>query len=317
MNKHLGSNERYQIEVGLIQGLPVSAIAQGIGYSKSAVYREIARNRGGASYEAKFAQQRASRRAVRSRNARTIEPATWQAVDHYVLLAHSPEQIADKLAISHETIYRHIYRDKKSGGCLHLFLRCQKTYRKRCGGSNLNRRGHIPNQRRIDERAAHVEDRAQVGHWEFDTIVGPFHGSRLLTGVERKSGYLVMALLVQGGAGSACQAMSALLKPIACRVKTVTTDNGGEFALHEQLDAAVGCKSYFCRPYASWQRGSNENINGLIRQYLPKKRDLSTVTQDEVDFIMDQLNSRPRKRLGFKTPNRVFLQSLNRVAIRR
>ena len=126
-----------------------------------------------------------------------------------------------------------------------------------------------------------------------------------------------MALLAEGGADRACQAMIEQLLPMAWRVKTVTTDNGGEFALHEKLDAAVGCKSFFCRPYASWQRGSNENANGLIWQYLPKKRDLSTVTQDEIDFIMDQLNSRPRKRLGFKTPNQVFLQSLKGVAIGR
>ena len=317
MNKHLGPNERYQIQIGLAQCRPVSAIAQDIGYSTSTVHREIARNGGGAGYDAKFAQQRASRRAARSRNARTIAAKTWHAVDYYVSLAHSPEQIADMLPISHETIYRHVYRDKKAGGCLHLFLRSQKAYRKRCNGSNRNRRGHIPNQRCIDERAAHIESRAQVGHWEFDTIVGPFHASSLLTGIERKSGYLMMALLAEGGAQKACQAMIELLGPIARRVKTVTTDNGGEFALHEKLDAAVGCKSFFCRPYASWQRGSNENANGLIRQYLPKKRDLSTVTQDEIDFIMAQLNSRPRKRLGFKTPNQVFLQSLKHVAIRR
>jgi transposase, IS30 family len=120
-----------------------------------------------------------------------------------------------------------------------------------------------------------------------------------------------------GAIHSACQAMIELLNPFAGRVKTVTTDNGKEFARHLDLDAELGCQSYFCRPYASWQRGSNENLNGLIRQYLPKKRDLSTVTQEELDMILDKLNNRPRKRLGFKTPNQVFLRSLNRVAIRR
>ena len=314
MNKHLDPKQRYQIQIGLAQGLAVSAIAQGIGFHQSTVYRELDNNGGAAGYDAAFAQQRADKRALRSRNAVTIEEATWHGVDHYLMLEHSPEQIAHKLALSHETIYRYIYRNKKAGGCLYLFLRCQKSHKKRCSGSN--RRGHIANHRRIAERPAHIEDRAQVGHWEFDTIVGPNQGSSMLTGVERKSGLVLIALLADRGAATACAAMLTLLAPLAHVAKTVTTDNGREFAWHERLDAVIGCTSYFCDPYASWQRGSNENANGLIRQYLPKKRDLSTVTQEEIDMIMERLNNRPRKRLGFKTPNQVFLQSSSRFAIR-
>ena len=317
MNKHIDSHTRYQIQIGLAKGNSASAIAQIIGYSVSTVYREIARNKGGAGYDAKFAQQRASRRAERSRNARLTPLKMWHSVDYYLRLEHSPEQIAGLLDISHETIYRYVYRDKKTDGCLHLHLRCQKPYKKRCSGSNRARRGQMANQRRIDERPAYVEDRAQVGHWEFDSIVGPSHASSLITGVERKSGYVVMALMDAPGAEGASQAMVRLLKPMAHCVKTITTDNGKEFALHEWLDEQVGCTSYFCRPYASCERGSNENANGLIRQYLPKKRDLATVTQQEIDMIMDRLNSRPRKRLEFKTPNQVFLQSLKRFASRR
>ncbi len=316
MNKHLDSEQRYQIQIGLALNLAVSAIAQGIGVHKSTVYRELDNNGGGAGYEARFAQQRADKRALNSRNAATIEDATWHGVEQYLMIEHSPEQIADKLALSHESIYRYIYRNKKAGGCLHLFLRVHKPYRKRCSGSNRTRRGHTPNQRRIAERPAYIEDRAQVGHWEFDTIVGPNQASSVLTGVERKSGLVLMALLADRSAATACAAMLSLLAPLAHRVKTVTTDNGREFALHERVDAAIGCKSYFCDPYSSWQRGSNENANGLIRQYLPKKRDLSTVMQKEIDMILDRLNNRPRKRLGFKTPNQVFLQSSNRFAIR-
>lgn len=258
MNKHLDSVQRYQIQIGLAQGLPINAIAQGIGYHQSTVYREIASNGGGAGYEARFAQQRADNRALRSRNARTIEEATWHGVDHYLMLEHSPAQIADKLALSHETIYRYIYRNKKAGGCLHLFLRSQKPYRKRCAGSNRTRRGHIPNQRRIAERPAHIEDRAQVCHWEFDTIVGPNQGSSVLTGVERKSGLVLMALLADRSAAAACAAMLRLLKPPAHRVKTVTTDNGREFAWHERLDAAMGCKSYFCDPMRAGSGGATK-----------------------------------------------------------
>eukprot|EP01036_Dinobryon_divergens_P037354 gene37354-48854_t len=239
MNKHIDSDTRYQIQIGLAKGLAISAIAQGIGYSASTVYREIARNGGGTGYQAKFAQQRANARALRSRNARTTLDKTWHSVDYYLRLEHSPEQIAGLIDISHETIYRYIYRDKKAQGCLHLHLRCQKPYRKRCSGDNRNRRGQISNQRRIDERAVHIEARAQVGHWEFDSIVGPSHASSLITGVERKSGYVVMALLDKQGAEGACKAMVELLKPLAGCVKTITTDNGGEFALHERLDAQL------------------------------------------------------------------------------
>ena len=267
----------------------IALFAQGIGYTKSTVYREITKNGGGAGYDAQFAQQRASRRCARSRNGLTITQTIWHRVEHYLLFDQSPEQIADKLDISHETIYRYIYRDKKAGGCWHWYLRCQKPYRKRCSGSNRNRRGFIANQVRIDERPAHIEDRARIGHWGFDTVVGPFHGSRLLTGVERKCGFAVAALLADASAQSACQAMIRLLKPFAGRLKTVTTDNGKEFARHQDLDA----------------------------EYLPKQRDLSTVRQEELDMILDRLNNRPRKRLGYKTPNQLFLQSLKHVAIRR
>ena len=220
MNKRIDSDARYQIQIGLAQGLAVSAIAQSIGYSASTVYREIARNGGGAGYQAKFAQQRANTRALRSRNARVTLVQTWHSVDHYLHLEHSPEQIAGLLNISYETIYRYIYRDKKAHGCLHLYLRCQKPYRKRCSGGNRNRRGQIPNQRRIDERPVHIEARAQVGQWEFDSIVGPSHASSLITGVERKSGYVV-------GAAGAHKAMLELLGPMGRCVKTITTDNDG------------------------------------------------------------------------------------------
>ena len=150
-----------------------------------------------------------------------------------------------------------------------------------------------------------------------DTLVGPHHASAVLTVVDRKSGYLWTALLADRTAQTTYSAALALLKPLAHRIKTLTTDNGGEFALHEELDLALGCTSYFCDPYCSWQRGTNENTNGLIRQFLPKGRELSTVSQEELQMIVDILNHRPRKRLGFKTPHQVFMKSLNRVAIRR
>jgi IS30 family transposase len=314
MNKHLSSHQRYQIEIGLAAGSTIKAIAQDNQCHPSTIYREIARNQGGNGYKARFAQQRADTRAKRSRNAKAIPAQIWRAVEHYVITTDSPEQIADRLGISYQAIYSHVWRDKCRDGCLWLFLRSQRPYRKRCGVAG--RPGKIPNRRPIDNRPAYVERRAQVGHVEADTIVGPRHASAILTVVDRKSGYLWAALLAERTAIAANAAMVALLGPIAHRLRTVTTDNGGEFALHERLDARLGCTSYFCDPYCSWQRGTNENTNGLIRQFLPKSRDLSTVTHDELNMIVNTINHRPRKRLGFKTPHQVFIKSLHRVAIR-
>jgi transposase, IS30 family len=314
MNHHLSPDERYQIQIGLALGLPVKAIAAGIARSPSTVYREIDKGTGGAGYEAKYAQQRKLLRARQSRNAKAIDPKTWLKVAHLITQDYSPEQTADCINASHEAIYQHIYRDKRAGGYLWLHLRCQKRYRKRAGGRD--RRGTIPNQRSIELRPKHIEHRAQVGHWEADTIVGPHHGSAILTMVERKSGYTLMALLPDRTASSTYQAMVQLLEPMAYMVKTITTDNGGEFAWHEKLDVQLGCLSYFCRPYASCQRGTNENTNGLVRQYIPKQRHLHTVDQQELQMVMDRLNHRPRKRLGFRTPHQVFVQSLKSFATR-
>jgi transposase, IS30 family len=314
MNQHLSPDERYQIQIGLASGLPIKAIAQGLDRSPSTIYREIEQGSGGCGYDAQYAQQRKHTRARCSRNAKVICAQTWLEVQHCLLQDFSPEQIAYCTHASHEAIYQYIYRDKRAGGSLWLHLRCQKRYRKRAGGQD--RRGKIANQRSIDLRPAHIDKRAQVGHWEVDTIVGPHHGSAILSIVERKSGYTLLALLPDRSASSTYEAMVQLLQPIAHKVKTITTDNGGEFAWHEKLDATLGCVSYFCRPYASCQRGTNENTNGLVRQYLPKQRDLGTVDQQELQMVMERLNHRPRKRLEFKTPHQVFRQSLKNFATR-
>ena len=310
MNKHISSNERYQIQAFIDSGICIETIACKLGRHKSTIHREVNRNGGGNGYLACTAQQRANARARCSRNAKVIAERTWQAVAHHLIDTDSPEQISHQLGISFQAIYNYVRHDKRSDGCLWLFLRSQRPYKKRCGVAG--RPGQIPNRRPIDNRPAHIEQRAQVGHVEADTIVGPLHASSLLTVVERRSGYLWAALLADRTAPSAHRAMLELLAPVASCIKTVTTNNGGEFALHEQLDAALGCTSYFCDPYCSWQRGTNENTNGLIRQFLPKGRDLSKVTQEELTMIVNILNNRPRKRLGFKTPHQVFTKSFNR-----
>ena len=217
--------------------------------------------------------------------------------------------------ISYETVYRHIYADKECGGKLFMHLRIQKKRRKRYA-SGRQRRGQIPNKRSIHERPAVVDLRLEVGHWEGDTVIGARHKQAIVTLVERKSGYAKLFKVKNKTAELVSAAMIKSLKPFDGLVDTITLDNGKEFADHQRVDLELGSTIYFADPFASWQRGTNENFNGLLRQYIPKDRPLSTVTQEELEMIENKLNHRPRKRLGFRTPHEVFHESLNRVALR-
>ena len=168
----------------------------------------------------------------------------------------------------------------------------------------------------MSDRPLHIEARSQVGHWECDTVIGASHKGAVVTMVERKSGYAVMAKVEKKTSELVSSAIVDKLQPMAARVKTLTFDNGKEFAGHAHIDQQLQSTAYFARPFASWERGSNENLNGLLRQYVPKKRAMSTVSDEEIRMIQNRLNNRPRKRLGFKTPSEVFHQSLKRVALR-
>jgi IS30 family transposase len=254
-------------------------------------------------------------RAQNCRNAPTVEPWVREAACALLCIQWSPEQIASQLPISHETVYQHVYADKAQGGTLWKHLRCQKQKRKRYAGGR-DRRGQIPNRRPLSERPLHIEARRQVGHWECDTVIGASHKGAVVTMVERKSGYAVMAKVEKKTSELVSSAIVDKLQPMAARVKTLTFDNGKEFAGHAHIDQQLQSTAYFARPFASWERGSNENLNGLLRQYVPKKRAMSTVSDEEIRMIQNRLNNRPRKRLGFKTPAEVFHQSLKRVALR-
>ena len=312
---HLSAEERYQISALLKEGLTQSQIALNLGRHKATISREIARNTGLRGYRPRQASLLTEQRAVNSRNARQIEEADWLSAVSYVKRQLSPEQVAALVPISHETLYRHIYADKALGGDLWRHLRCQKKRRKRYGGGR-SRRGQIIDRRSISERPAIVEKRRQVGHWEGDTLMGTRHRHAIVSLVERKTGYAVLAKVPKKTAYLVSNAIIDRLKPIAGHVRTLTYDNGKEFADHATIDEALGSISYFADPYSSWQRGSNENLNGLIRQYIPKSRPLSTVSDAELAKIESLLNNRPRKRLGYKTPHEVFTQSTNRVALR-
>lgn len=312
---HLSREERYQISALLKEGLSQSDIAINLGRHKTTISREIARNSGLRGYRPKQANFLAQQRSTNSRNARQMDPSDWLLVERYLQSQWSPEQISAKVPISHETIYRHIYADKSFGGTLYSHLRCQKKRRKRYAVGR-DRRGQIIGRRAISDRPAHIEERRQLGHWEGDTLIGKSHKQAIISLVERKSGYAVLAKVGNKTAHLVSSAIIDRLNPIAMKVQTLTFDNGKEFSDHAKIDSALGSISYFADPYSSWQRGSNENLNGLIRQYIPKSRPLSTVSDKELARIESLVNNRPRKRLGFKTPHEVFTLSMNTVALR-
>lgn len=313
--KHLSQIERYQIYSLLKAHQSITQIAEQLGRHKSTISRELRRNEGRRGYRPKQACEQALSRSQGSRNARQIEPWVKREADVLLGLQWSPEQIAGKLPVSHETLYQHVYSDKAKGGKLWKNLRCQKQKRKRYA-SGRDRRGQIPNRRPLIGRPAHVEGRKQVGHWEGDTVIGANHKQAIVTVVERKSGYAVIAKVQNKTADLVSEAIVNRLKPFGSKVKTLTFDNGKEFCGHAMIDEALGSTSYFARPFASWERGSNENFNGLLRQYVPKKRSMESITDEEIKMIENRLNNRPRKRLGFRTPAEVFHQSLSRVALR-
>ena len=291
-------------------------IAKLLDQQKSTISRELIRNAGSRGYRPKQACEFSPERAQNSRNApTTVEPWVREEARSLLRIQWSPEQIAAKLPISHETIYQHVYADKAQGSGLWENLRCQNQKRKRYAGGR-DRRGQIPNRRPLSDRPLHIEARKQIGHWECDTVIGARHKGAVVTMVERKSGYVVIAKVSNKTSELVSSAIASNLKPFSIRVKTLTYDNGKEFAAHGLIDQQLNSTAYFARPFASWERGSNVSLNGLLRQYTQKKRTMSKVSDEEIRMIQNRLNNRPRKRLGFKTPAEVFHQSLKRVALR-
>ena len=241
-----------------------------------------------------------------------IAEQTWQWVELLLRQEWSPEQIAGRLkleqrpTVSHERIYLYIYADKQRGGTLYRHLRSQKKQRKRYGGHA--RRAQIPNRTSIEQRPAIVASKGRLGDWEADTIIGSRHKGAILSCTERKSKLTLLRKLESKGALEVKREFVELLLPCADQVHTITVDNGKEFCEHKAIAAALQTRIYFAHPYASWERGLNENTNGLIRQYFPKKSDFARITHQEVQRVAARLNNRPRKTLGFKTPNEVFFK---------
>jgi len=304
----LTQEQRYQIYALLKMGHNQTEIAAVIGTHKSTVSREFCRNKGQRGYRPKQAHGMALCRRNRSRKRISVE--TWQLIETKLRLDWSPEQVSGWLCrhhaiqVSHEWIYQYILTDKQAGGDLYRHLRCQKQRRKRYG--SYDRRGKMPNRVSIEERPAVVEERTRVGDWEVDTLLGKRHHQAIVTLTERKSRFGLLAKVDQRTANQVCDAMIEVLQSVADRVHTFTADNGKEFADHERIAHALQADFFFAHPYAAWERGANENMNGLIRQYIPKTQDLATVTDADLIWVMNRLNHRPRKCLDFQSPFEVF-----------
>ena len=313
--KHRNQIERYQIHSLMKAQHNITQVASLIGRDKSTISRELRPNAGCRGDKAKQACELACKRSEASRNASTLAPWVKEQARALLRLQSSCEQIVSKLPVSHESLYLHVYADKARGGALWKNLRCQEQKRKRYA-SGRDRRGQIPNRRPLSERPAYVEGRKQVGHWECDTVIGAAHKQAIVTVVARKSGYAVMAKVSKKTSDLVGLVSIQALKPFEARVKTLAYDNGKEFSGYARINEALGSTGYFAPLFARWERSSNENFNGLLRQYVPKKRQIASITNEELRTIENRLNKRHRRRFGFRTPVEVFHQSLCCVALR-
>lgn len=307
----LTSEQRYQISGLKKAGCNQAQIALEVGVHKSTISRELIRNQGERGWRPKQAQRLRDERKRACLNGKQFSANDWAFVARLIRADLSPEQTANRLAlegglqISHEAIYQHLYADKRNGGDLHAHLRSQKPRRKRYA-SWQERRGMIRNRVSIDERPEIVEQRSRIGDWEGDTVIGKNHQGGLVTLAERKSRYVLAGHIRSKHAAGVTDQVNRLLRPHQDKCHTITFDNGKEFAEHESMAATLKADIYFAHPYHSWERGLNENSNGLLRQYFPKGMALTDITEEQVQRAIERLNHRPRKVLGFRTPHEVF-----------
>ncbi len=318
----LGLADREEIVLGLARGQSFSAIAVRIGRAPSTVSREVNANGGPQGYRACRAHQQALRRARRPKVPKLVaRPVLAAQVTEWLLELWSPEEIARRLRaeyrhdpmmwLSHETIYQSLFVQGRGElrRELHRCLRSGRAARRPQG--RLERRGRIPDMVMISERPAEAADRAVPGHWEGDLIVGKAGRSAVGTLVERATRYVLLLHLPKGhGAEEVRRAMTAAIGTLPAELaRTVTWDQGKEMAQHAQFTVDTGVQVYFCDPHSPWQRGSNENTNGLLRQYMPKGTDLSVHSAEDLARFARSLNNRPRETLGWLKPD----EKLNEV----
>ena len=312
---HLAYDKRCQIYALLNRGFSQIQIADDIQVDQSTISRELNRNKGRRGYRYKQAQEKATERRYRaSAQPRKMGPEVTQFIEQALCQKQwSPEQISGyvrrsmNISISPESIYQYILNDKRMNGTLYKHLRRSgKKYNRR--KNKTAGRGLIPNRVGIENRPAIVELKERVGDFEMDTIIGSHHRGAIVSVVDRRTKLTKLKLVSRATAEETKNAVVELLSPIKKHVLTMTTDNGKEFAKHMDISKALNATVYFANPYHAWERGLNENTNGLVRQYFPKKTDFSKLTHEEVQNVEYLLNTRPRKNLQYQTPIEVFLQ---------
>ena len=319
---HLTLSQRYEISILNQEKLSISSIAERIGKNKSTVYRELKRNsdaRNG-QYKPELAQKKCQLRHKQKNKKETFTKDVQDFVELYLKLDYSPEQIVGyavrigKTCVSTERIYQFIWKDKKNGGLLYKHLRTKgKKYKKR--GDLKDKRGQIVGRVDITQRPKIVAKKERFGDLEIDLVIGANHKGALLTINDRATGMLKMKHIESKEAKVIEENTIELLEEWAPFIHTITSDNGKEFANHKEIAKELTIDYFFAKPYHSWERGANENLNGLVRQYFPKKTNFDLIQQSEVKKTEEILNNRPRKRYNYFTPNEVFVGAINNNGI--
>lgn len=311
--KHLTLKERYQIWASYESGKSISQIAREVGKHKSCISRELKRNKSPSkNYDPEKANALATYRKQNAHKHNKFTKDMEKFIEEKIVKNWSPEQISGYCKkhnidmVSHERIYQHVRKDRDNGGALYKHLRHSKKRRKKYGAQEY--RGQIKNKRSIDERPKVVDEKSRFGDWEADTIIGHNHKGCLVSLVERKTKLTLLANTENKKSEEIKEEIIRLLTPFKNLCHTITFDNGKEFAKHKEMQKRLGIKTYFAHPYSSYERGLNENTNGLIRQYLPKKTDLRNIPDFVLEGIVRDLNNRPRKTLGFASPVEAFVQ---------
>ena len=307
----LTEHQRYQIYALKKAGHDQQSIAATVSVSPSTICRELRRNQGQRGYRPGQAHHKALARRRHKAKATKMTAAVIERIEADLGQQWSPEQIAGRLAttdglhLSPQRIYQHIQADRQAGGTLYRHLRhSQKKRKKRYGKADA--RGQIKGRVSIDQRPAIVEEKSRIGDWEIDLVMGRPRTGALVSVVERRSRYTVLGKVPSKQAEHVAAATIALLAPHKGHTQTITADNGKEFAHHATISQALDAAVYFAPPYHAWERGLNENTNGLIRQYVPKGTALDTLSQAQIHHIMERLNHRPRKGLAFQTPHEIL-----------
>lgn len=311
----LSQEERYIITSLLKSHLTLTEIGRQMGRATSTISRELSRNLRPSGYYAAFvAESYATARRKSSRRGSQFTPDQWSKVLRLIEMDYSPEQVAHIIpqffgfSISHETIYQYILYDKKKGGSWYKHLRIMPKRRRKRYNSH-DSRGRLAGKRMIDERPDEINQRLSIGHWEADTVIGKDRKHCIVTLVERKTGYLIIKKVQARTVEEINKACIAAINEHGQYFKTITFDNGTEFHGYKILERRFPVTCYFAHAYHSWERGTNENTNGLIRQYIPKRTCMKHISQSDCNMIAYKLNMRPRKRLGFKTPFEVYYET--------